>query len=151
MSVDHWPISVIIQKQNTHSIMDGSLLFESIVLVYLIATLGESGLGKVLDYKGNLAYFKGQFKNSPLASTTGLLLPVITIMEVGSGALAIGGLVQLWTGGGNQFGLWALCLGSLNFIALIFGLRMSKDYGGAAGVVPYLAVALIGLYGVLQF
>ncbi|NUN99458.1 MAG: DoxX family protein [Saprospiraceae bacterium] len=130
--------------------MTSQLLFQSIALLYLVATLGESGLGKILDYKGNLAYFQGQFKNSPLAGTTGLLLPVVTLMEVGSGGLAIAGLVQLWTGGGNQWGLWALCLGSLNFIALIFGLRMSKDYGGAAGVTPYLAVALIGLYGFLQ-
>ena len=126
--------------------MINQLLLQSIVLIYLIATLGESGLGKVLDYKGNLAYFKGQFKNSPLASMTGLLLPVVTIMEIGSGALAIAGLIQIWTSGNSQLGLWALCLGSLNFIALIFGLRMSKDYGGAAGVVPYLAVALIGAY-----
>jgi len=130
--------------------MTNQLLFQSIVLIYLVATLGESGIGKMLDYKGNLAYFKGQFKNSPLAGTTGLLLPVVTIMEVASAGLAIAGLVQLWTDGGSQFGIWALCLGSLNFIALIFGLRMSKDYGGAAGVVPYLAVALIGLYGFLQ-
>lgn len=130
--------------------MDHSILFPSLAMLFFIAVLGQSGLDKVLNYKGNLEYFSGQFKKSPLASMTPLLLPVITLMEVGTAALALAGLVQRWTGGSGQLALWAAALGSLNFIALIFGLRMSQDYGGAAGVVPYLAVALISLYGLLN-
>lgn len=129
--------------------MDITVVFHSLVMLFFVAVLGESGLGKVLDYKGNLEYFRSQFNNSPLARMTRLLLPVITAMEVATGLLALVGLVQLWTGGDGKWGVWATSLGCLNFIALIFGLRMSKDYAGAAGVVPYLAVALIGLYGFL--
>ncbi len=127
--------------------MDGTTAFQSLALIYLIAVLGQSGADKILHYKGNADYFKSQFKNSPLAGLTGVLLPVVTAMEAGTAALALLGLLHIWTGGGSQWGLWAICLGALNFIALIFGLRMSQDYAGAAGVVPYLAVALIGLLG----
>jgi len=130
--------------------MEGQLIFQSLALIFLIAVLGESGLGKVLDYKGNKAYFEDTFKKSPLAGMIGLLFPVVTIMEVATGLLAAIGLVQIWLDSSNHFGIWALELGCLNFISLIFGQRMAKDYAGAAGVVPYLAVALIGLFGFLQ-
>jgi uncharacterized membrane protein YphA (DoxX/SURF4 family) len=126
--------------------MHPDLLLKSISLLFLAAVLGQSGLDKVLHYKGNLAYFKDQFKNSPLAPATGLLLPVVTLLEVLSAGLALAGLFALWMQGDRTLGLTACVLGCLNFIALIFGQRMAQDYGGAAGIVPYLAVAMLGLY-----
>ncbi len=131
--------------------MDGIIALQSLTLAFLIAVLGQSGWDKLSRYKDNLDYFKGQFKNSPLAGLTGLLLPVITAMEVGTVLLAVAGFVRIWTGGGAQWGTWAVCLGALNFIALIFGLRISQDYAGAAGVTPYLAATLIGLYSFVAF
>ena len=122
------------------------LLLKSVSLLFLATVLGQSGLDKALNYRGNLAYFKDQFKNSPLAPTTGFLLPVVTIMEVLSAGLAVVGLFTLWSQGNGLPGLAATTIGCLNFIALIFGQRMAKDYGGAAGIVPYLAVSMLGLY-----
>ena len=121
-------------------------LLQSLTLLYLILVLGQSGIDKLLDYRGNLSYFQNQFKNSPLGPTVGLLLPAITLMEVGSAVLAAVGLVAIWTNGSSLPGMAATALGSLNFICLIFGQRVAKDYGSAAGIVPYLGIALFGLY-----
>jgi len=34
----------------------------------------------------------------------------------------------------------------VNLVALFFGQRVSKDYGGAAALVPYFLLALVGVY-----
>jgi|GEM_PF-3839121 len=87
------------------------LLLKSVSLLFLIAVLGQSGLDKALNYRGNLAYFKDQFKNSPLAATTGLLLPFVTLMELLSAGLAIAGLFALWMQGSGLAGLAATTWG----------------------------------------
>jgi amino acid permease len=118
----------------------------SLVLLFLIATLGESGTGKVLDWSGNRAYFSQQFKSTPLAGTIGVFFPLVTLMELATAVLSLLGLWQMWLSDGSTvWAIRAVALGSLTFIALIFGQRMAKDYAGAAGIVPYLIVVLLGL------
>ena len=53
----------------------------------------QSGLDKVFHYQGNLDYFKDHFKKSPLASSIGLLMPVITLLETSAGLISLAGLV----------------------------------------------------------
>jgi putative oxidoreductase len=131
--------------------MDAHIIFQALVLLFFIAVLGESGINKLLDYKGNKAYFEEQFKNSSIASSIDLLFPLETAMEIGTTVLSVVGLFQiLFSNNGEQWGLWAVSLACLTFISLIFGQRMAKDYVGAAGVVPYMAVSLIGLLGFLH-
>lgn len=122
------------------------LLPKCMALLFLVAVFGQSGLDKVLDYRGNQTYFQEQFKKSPLNPLIGALLPLITLMEVATTLLALLGLVTLVASGQSQWGLYACALGCLTLIALVFGQRVAKDYGGAAGIVPYLAVALLGLF-----
>ena len=121
-----------------------------LVLLFLVAVLGQSGLDKVLDYAGNKAYFQGQFANSPLKPLVGILFPLVLLLEVGTAVLSLLALATLCLQGNHDLGIYACALGSLTFIALIFGQRMAKDYGGAAGIVPYLAVTLLGLFALSQ-
>jgi uncharacterized membrane protein YphA (DoxX/SURF4 family) len=121
-------------------------LLQSCALLFVLVVFGQSGLDKLLNYRDNRDYFNQQFSKSPLANFAGLLLPVIALMEVASAALALIGLFMLWTSGTRLPGLFAMALSCLTFIALIFGQRLAKDYGGAAGIVPYLGVTMLGLY-----
>lgn len=121
-----------------------------LILFFLIAVLGQSGLDKVFDYAGNKTYFQGQFANSPLKPLIGILFPLVVLMEVGTAVLSLMALATLFLHGNHDLGIYACALGSLTFIALIFGQRMAKDYGGAAGIVPYLAVTLLGLFALSQ-
>lgn len=104
----------------------------------------QSGLDKVLNYKGNLAYFEDHFKNSPLSKTVGLMLPTITFLEVAAGFMSAIGVVALLNGS-EIWAFWGLILSALSLICLFFGQRLAKDYAGAGGLTGYFLIALIGL------
>lgn len=107
----------------------------------------QSGLDKVFNYQGNLAYFKEHFKNSPLASSVPLLTPIITLLETAAGLASLGGVILMLLGAnlGVMLGAWGMLLGGKALVALFFGQRMAKDYAGAAALVPYFLMTMIGL------
>lgn len=106
----------------------------------------QSGLDKVLDYQGNLAYFRSHFKNSPLARTVGLLMPSITILEVSTGLVSAWAFLQSLVMGMSPATLFSPILAGVSLLCLFFGQRVAKDYAGAAALVPYFVVVLLGLW-----
>lgn len=123
----------------------GSLMIVKTLAPALMAILFlQSGLDKVLNYKGNLDYFKDHFKNSPLSKTVGLLLPTLTLLEVAAGIVSMIGTVALFYGSE----IWAyigLILSAVSLLCLFFGQRLAKDYAGAGGLTGYFMIVLIGL------
>jgi hypothetical protein len=107
----------------------------------------QSGLDKVFHYQGNLDYFKDHFKKSPLASSIGLLMPVITLLETSAGLISLTGLVLLLLGSdlGPTTAALGLCLGGVSLVSLFFGQRLAQDYTGAATLVPYFLMTMAGL------
>lgn len=120
--------------------------FQLLSLALLAILFLQSGLDKVFDYQGNKAYLTDHFKDSPLASTVGLLMPVITILEVAAGVLSAMGIGQILLNGSTQIGLFGAQLSALSIISLFFGQRMAKDYAGAGGLIPYFLVCLAAIY-----
>lgn len=123
----------------------GSLMIVKTLAPALMAILFlQSGLDKVLNYKGNLDYFTDHFKNSPLSKTVGLLLPTLTLLEVAAGIVCAIGTVALLYGSE----IWAyagLILSAVSLLCLFFGQRLAKDYAGAGGLTGYFMIVLIGL------
>lgn len=107
----------------------------------------QSGLDKVFHYQGNLDYFRDHFKKSPLASTVGLLMPVITLLETSAGLISLAGLVLLLAGSdlGPTTAALGMCLGGVSLVSLFFGQRLAQDYAGAATLVPYFLMTMAGL------
>jgi hypothetical protein len=107
----------------------------------------QSGLDKVFHYQGNLDYFKDHFKKSPLASTVGLLMPVITLLETAAGFISLAGLILLLVGSdvGPTTAAIGMCLGGVSLVSLFFGQRLAQDYAGAATLVPYFLMTMAGL------
>lgn len=107
----------------------------------------QSGLDKVFHYQGNLDYFKDHFKKSPLASTVGLLMPVITLLETSAGLISLAGLVLLLAGSdlGPTTAALGMCLGGVSLVSLFFGQRLAQDYASAATLVPYFLMTMAGL------
>jgi len=122
-----------------HSIQILCLIFMAILFL-------QSGLDKVIDYKGNLEWLTGHFAKSPLKGTVGILLPVLTLMEVAAGALCAVGVIMLVINGSGSVGLFGLQLAALSLIALFFGQRIAKDYPGAATLTTYFLIAMAGIY-----
>ena len=114
--------------------------------VFLAILFLQSGLDKVVDWKGNLGWLTGHFSKSPLKGVVTPMLAVITLMELAAGALsALGALMLLFNGNPFIAHLGAV-VSSLSLLALFFGQRMAKEYAGAAVLVPYFIVAVASVY-----
>jgi hypothetical protein len=123
-----------------------ALLYTQLAVALFMAILfTQSGLDKVFNYQGNLAYFTDHFKKSPLAGTVGLLMPVITALEVGAGLCSAAGVVMLLFYQHTQVAWVGQLLAAAALLSLFLGQRVGKDYGGAAALVPYFLTALAGL------
>ncbi|NNB86891.1 DoxX family protein [Corallococcus exiguus] len=106
----------------------------------------QSGLDKVVDWKGNLGWLTGHFSKSPLKGAVTPMLAVITLMELAAGALSAAGAVALLMNGNPFLSYLGAVLSAVSLLALFFGQRMAKEYAGAAVLVPYFIVALAGVY-----
>jgi hypothetical protein len=71
---------------------------------------------------------------------------VVTILEVSAGALSAVGLVLLLLTRDSLVAFLGAVVAAVNIVALFFGQRVSKDYAGAAALVPYFLLALTAIY-----
>jgi len=131
---------------NVHSPESAFYIMQILVSAFLAILFLQSGLDKIIDRRGNRAYLEQHFAKSPLAGTVGPMFVIVTILEVSAGALSgIGCAVLLLTHDSTVAFLGAV-VGGVNLTALFFGQRVSKDYAGAAALVPYFLLALTAIY-----
>ena len=102
----------------------------------------QSGVDKVLDFKGNLAWLNGHFAKTPMRGQVAPMLAVITLLECAVGVLCLIGLVQVALSGNSKVALFGAELAGLNIVMLFFGQRMAKDYAGAATLVSYFILCV---------
>ncbi len=116
-------------------------------MAFLAILFLQSGFDKVIDWKGNLSWLKGHFAKSPLKSMVNGLLGTLTVVELSVGMLSASAFfhVLVKRPAVSEFAFMAGALALVNLLMLFFGQRMAKDYGGAAGIVPYFVVALLSL------
>lgn len=125
------------------AIMGLVLLF----LAFFAILFLQSGIDKIVDRKGNLAWLSGHFEKSPLRKIVPLLLSILTGLEMLVGVMAVLSIIAvifqihflrllpIYTG----------MMACFTLLSLFFGQRMAKDYDGAAGIVPYLIFAVFGV------
>ncbi|MBU8894187.1 DoxX family protein [Corallococcus sp. H22C18031201] len=105
----------------------------------------QSGVDKVVDWKGNLGWLTGHFSKSPLRGVVAPMLAVLTLMELASGAVSAAGVVSLVVSGATRLAWMGAALSASSLVCLFFGQRMAKEYGGAAALVPYFLLAIATL------
>lgn len=106
----------------------------------------QSGIDKVTDRKGNLAWLKEHFASTFLSGQVGLLLLLITLLELSAGFLSALGIVYyLFQGSFTPAYLGAL-LCAISVLCLFAGQRIAKDYEGAGTLAVYFLLILFGLY-----
>ncbi len=118
---------------------------EVLILLFLIVTFLQSGIDKLIDWKGNLSFIKSHFKNSPLKSSVPLLLGIILIMEILASLLMIIGVYQLFTSESKEMAILGVIISALSLIFLLVGQRLAKDYAGAMTLAVYFIITIIGL------
>ncbi|MCP3098074.1 DoxX family protein [Myxococcus sp. K15C18031901] len=121
-------------------------LLQALCAAFLAILFLQSGLDKVVDWKGNLGWLTGHFAKSPLRGVVPLMLGVITLLELSSGASSAAGVVALVFTGSAFLAFLGALLSAVSLVCLFFGQRMAKDYAGAGGLVPYFLLALAALY-----
>ena len=119
---------------------------EVLILLFLIVTFLQSGIDKLLDWKGNVSFIKEHFKNSPLKNSVPLLLAIILILEIVAGLLMLIGVYELYTSEANEFALLGVELSAVVLIFLLIGQRFAKDYAGAMSLAVYFSIAIWGVY-----
>lgn len=120
---------------------------------FLAVLFLQSGLDKVLDWKGNREYVTSYFAKSPLKPFTAPMFVTLTLLEVLTGIVCAAGSVTVLLTKQAKVGFLGAVLAGVTVLSLFFGQRLAKDYAAAAGMVPYalyslLAIVLLGLHGV---
>jgi uncharacterized membrane protein YphA (DoxX/SURF4 family) len=116
------------------------------VALFLAIVFLQSGLDKVLDWKGNLAYLGQLFANSPLAGPVAPLLAVVTLVEVAAGALSAIGVIGIVFFESSLLAAWGALVAAASLLMVLFGQRLAKAYADAAVIAPYFLVACLGIY-----
>ena len=126
--------------------ISADLLLRGLSSLFVAILFIQSGLDKVINWKGEKAFYTSHFEKSILKGSVPLLMPVITISELAAGFLSGIGLLVYVFGGSTDLAILGMLLANLSILQLFFGQRVAKDFAGAAALVPYFLVTLVGLY-----
>ncbi|HSS15540.1 MAG TPA: DoxX family protein [Candidatus Dormibacteraeota bacterium] len=129
-----------------HTLTGAIYLTQIFGSAFLAILFLQSGIDKVIDYRGNLEWLKGHFAKSPLAGVVPVLVTGITILEVAAGALSAIGCIILIVSRETTLAFYGAVISAFALIALFFGQRMAKEYAGAAVLVPYFLLTLVTIY-----
>lgn len=125
--------------------MDAIFIARILICAFFAVCFLQSGLDKVVDWKGNLEWITGHFGKTFLRRAVPAMLLTVTFTELLGGLLSVVGGVILIFGGAPQVAMWAMAVVGLNLVMLFGGQRIAKDYPGAAVLASYFLVALVGL------
>jgi len=119
---------------------------ELLVLAFILITFLQSGIDKITDWNGNVAYINSVFEKTFLSKFSTVLLAIIAFAEVIVGILSVIGIYQILVNQDTFIGLIALIISAKVLLALLLGQRIAKDYAGAMTIAVYFAVVIFGVY-----
>ena len=117
-----------------------------LILVFLVITFLQSGIDKLLDWKGNLSFLKNHFGQTIFKNSVPLLLGLVTFGELVTGILSVLGILQIYTSEITTIGLYATIIGAKVLLVLLLGQRIAKDYEGAMTIAVYFMITVFGVY-----
>tara|TARA_R110001632_G_scaffold193079_6_gene313991 strand:+ start:614 stop:1012 length:399 start_codon:yes stop_codon:yes gene_type:complete len=119
---------------------------ELLILLFLLLTFAFSGVEKMADWKGQLAWLRDHMKGTILVPIMPLLLGVLIVLDIALSILSILGVFYLLKFEEKAIGLYACILSAIVLLFLLFGQRMAKDFQGAFTIVGYFIVVLFGVW-----
>ncbi|WP_299015065.1 DoxX family protein [uncultured Polaribacter sp.] len=119
---------------------------EILILLFLSITYLISAYEKITDWKGNVAFIKNHFKNSPLKNSVPFLLSIILIVESIAVFFMLIGIYQLYTSEAKEIASFGLELSAVTLLFLLIGQRLAKDYPGAMSLTVYFTLNVFGIY-----
>ena len=120
-------------------------LCQILIAVFLFIAFLQSGLDKVVDKKGNIDFLKAHFSDSPLIKIIPIMLLVLTFLEI-IGSLMLGyGIYYAFAKRSTLWIFYGFVVIAITIIILFAGQRIAKDYLGAADLVPYFILIMLGI------
>ena len=119
---------------------------EILLLAFLTITFLQSGIDKMLDWKGNLDWLTGHFSKTFFKGIVPLLLGTVLVLEMLSGILSGAGAIQFVVDGESSIGFLGAVLATITLLMLLLGQRVAKDYAGAQTIVVYLIPTVFLVY-----
>tara|TARA_B100002052_G_scaffold143051_1_gene130995 strand:+ start:128 stop:631 length:504 start_codon:yes stop_codon:yes gene_type:complete len=120
-------------------------LCQIFIAIFLFIAFFQSGLDKVIDRKGNLDFLKAHFSNSPLIEIIPIMLLILTFLEI-IGSLMLGyGVYYAFVNRSTLWIFYGFVVIAITIIILFAGQRIAKDYLGAADLVPYFILIMLGI------
>lgn len=116
---------------------------EILLLILLVITFLQSGIDKLIDWKGNVSWLLGHFAKTPLKNYVPIMLGLVLVMEVAAGLLCLAGIFQIIVLQTSTLALYGAILSCLTLLQLLFGQRIAKDYEGAKTIVVYFIPAVL--------
>ena len=116
------------------------------ISVFLGIIMTQSGFDKIFNWEGELDFITGKFSKTPLANFSTFGLIQVTIFEILSGLLSLFGSIMALFYNDYSYGIMGLILATASLAILMLGQRLSKDYEGAAVLVPYYILTMFGLF-----
>lgn len=115
----------------------------TICMLVLVVLWLQSGIDKIIDFKGNLDWLNKHFSKSFLKTLVPFLLISLTILELGSGLLSLLGILEVLILKTWRLPIWACSLSLFTLLTLFAGQRFAKDYAGAASLMGYFIYIII--------
>ena len=120
-------------------------LCQIFIAIFLSIAFFQSGLDKVIDRKGNLDFLKAHFSNTPLIKIIPIMLLILTFLEI-IGSLMLGyGVYYAFVNRSTLWIFYGFVVIAITIIILFAGQRIAKDYLGAADLVPYFILIMLGI------
>ena len=120
-------------------------LCQIFIAIFLFIAFFQSGLDKVIDRKGNLDFLKAHFSDSPIIKIIPTMLLILTFLEI-IGSLILGyGVYYAFVKRSTLWIFYGFVIIAITIIILFAGQRIAKDYLGAADLVPYFILIMLGI------
>ena len=120
-------------------------LCQIFIAIFLFIAFFQSGLDKVIDRKGNLDFLKAHFSDSSLIKIIPIMLLILTFLEI-IGSLMLGyGVYYAFVNRSTLWIFYGFVVIAITIIILFAGQRIAKDYLGAADLVPYFILIMLGI------
>ena len=124
---------------------DPLVLCQILIAIFILIVFIQSGLDKIFDRKGNLEYFQAHFKDSIFKNIYPSLLTIITLFELMGGGMLVYGIYFSFTERTTLWIFYGFVHLAITLIFLFLGQRIAKDYLGAADLVPYFILIILGI------
>ena len=120
-------------------------LCQIFIAIFLFIAFFQSGLDKVIDRKGNLDFLKAHFSDSPTIKIIPTMLLILTFLEIIGSLMLCYGVYYAFVNRSTLWIFYGFVVIALTIIILFAGQRIAKDYLGAADLVPYFILIMLGI------